>query len=478
MLDSIAVKQQQGKMGPLLGCRLLVESFHNPMRFSEYIYRRFGLIAEFDMPAWRNHPPRKQLFIIGPEHNRQVFRNMQAIRPSGLWSLDGPPGSALHDIQHHYSFKTYGATHDSIVQVVNRPLNRSRVEGHFERTRAIIQSEIAKWPRGSTIDLYDVVLKLAQLVSFTLLFNETDLARIRRLGDLVFKFNRGNWNVFSYLFPVKFGGTPYYRTWQAAEALRSYMRDWVAEATARGADADIVAAFAHVKDGKGDPMQAEIVLGGMVFYAAASYESISSMTTWTLLLLMLHPDVMADLLDELSAAPAPLDHAGLSSLKLLDAVVKEALRLIPPTAVAPFRVFDQCEISGRTLFPCDRIVLCPHMTHRLPEIYDAPMRFRPERWFTINPSQYEYLPFMAGPRRCPGAWFGTEFLKVAIATILSSYRIQLERNARLDWRFAGTTIPRRAIPVQLVEQDRTVQAQSVTGSIFDLFEMPTVETPS
>jgi cytochrome P450 len=200
------------------------------------------------------------------------------------------------------------------------------------------------------------------------------------------------------------------------------------------------------------------------------------MTTWTLLLLMLHPDVMADLLDELSAASAPLDHAGLSSLKLLDAVVKEALRLIPPTAVAPFRVFDRCEISGRTLLPCDRIVLCPHMTHRLPEIYDAPMRFRPERWFTINPSQYEYLPFMAGPRRCPGARFGTDFLKIAIAAILSSYRIQLERNARLDWRFAGTTIPRRRIPVQLVEQDRTVQAQSVTGSFLDLFEMPTVGT--
>ena len=47
---------------------------------------------------------------------------------------------------------------------------------------------------------------------------------------------------------------------------------------------------------------------------------------------MLHPDIMADLLDEVLAAP-PLndaDHATLSSLRLLDAVVKEVLRLIPP----------------------------------------------------------------------------------------------------------------------------------------------------
>jgi len=44
---------------------------------------------------------------------------------------------------------------------------------------------------------------------------------------------------------------------------------------------------------------------------------------------MLHPDIMADLLDEVLAAP-PLDdadHATLSSLRLLDAVVKEVLSL-------------------------------------------------------------------------------------------------------------------------------------------------------
>lgn len=475
MLDvHSTVTRNNDKMGPLLGLRFIVESFHNPLRFSERIYRRFGPIVEFDMPSLRGERSRKHLIIIGPEHNREVFRNTDAIRPSGLWSLDGPPGSALHEIQHHYSFKTFGTTHETITQMVNRPLRRNRIEGHFERTRAMIESDIAEWPRNSTIDLYDAVRKLAQHVAFELLFNETDIARIRRLGELAFQYNRGNWNVFSYLFPINVKGTPYHRTWETAETLRSYIRDWLAEAQERSPEDDIVAAFAHVKRAAGDSLQAEKILGGVLFYTVASYESISSMTTWTLLLLMLHPNIMADLLDELAAALplADIDHAGLSSLKLLDAVVKEALRLIPPTAVAQFRVFGQCYVSGRTLLPCDRIVLCPHMTHRLPDIYDAPTRFRPERWFTINPSQYEYLPFMAGPRRCPGSWFGTDFLKVALTAILSRYRIKLDHDAKVDWRFAGTTIPKHRVPVQLVEQDRVLERQTVTGSIFELFEMP------
>jgi cytochrome P450 len=126
----------------------------------------------------------------------------------------------------------------------------------------------------------------------------------------------------------------------------------------------------------------------MLLFSLASFETTSSATTWALLLLVLHPEVMADLLDELSASPAvcDIDHARLSSLKLLDAVVKEALRVMPPAPVLPLRVFAPCEVAGRALFPSHRIMLSPYLTHRLPEIYDFPARFRPQRWFNINPS--------------------------------------------------------------------------------------------
>jgi hypothetical protein len=61
---------------------------------------------------------------------------------------------------------------------------------------------------------------------------------------------------------------------------------------------------------------------------------------------------------------------------------------------------------------------------------------------------------------------------MAIAAILPRYRIQIERGARLDWRFAGTTLPKGPVRVRLKEQDRVVMAQSAAGSIFDLVEVP------
>ena len=474
--DHVAKATFHGNLNPVQGCWNLLKSIHNPIGFSEYLHRNFGLIAAFDMPALRRHRHRRHLFIVGPDYNRQVLRQTDSIRPSGLWSLDGPPGSALHAIQHNYLLKMYGDLHESIVQRANRPLARSRVEGHFERTKAIIQAETSQWPLGTALDLYDIALKLAQRVSFTLLFGEMDLVRLRQFGDLVFEYNRANWKALCFLLPLRVPGTPYYRAWETAEALRSHILDWVAEAAARSPEDDIVAAFAQVGSDRGGTIEVEQIIGGMVFYAMASFESMSSVTTWALVLLMLHPDIMRDLLDEISAARPfmDIDPTRLSSLQLLDAVVKEVLRLVPPTAVAQFRVFNRCEVGGYTLLPSDRIIMCPHMTHRLPEIYDAPKQFRPRRWFSIEPSQYAYLPFMAGPRRCPGSWFGTAFLKLALVAILSQFRIELERNVRVDWRFAGTTIPKRRIPVQLAKQDGVVKSQSACGSFFDLFEQPSM----
>src|SRR5262245_65408159 len=94
------------------------------------------------------------------------------------------------------------------------------------------------------------------------------------------------------------------------------------------------------------------------------------------------------------------------------------------------------------------------MTHRLPDVYGAPMRFHPARWFNINPSPYEYLPFSAGPRRCPGSWFGTDFIKVALVAILTRYRLEFDGRARLDWRFAPTS----GALVRIVDQDRVLGA--------------------
>jgi cytochrome P450 len=472
MVVGKTTRADHDRIGPFSAFRLALGLLRNPIRGSEYIYRRYGRSVDFELLALPNHAPVKYLFLVGPDHNREVLLNTDAIRPAGLWSVRGPPGSAQRTIQDHSFLKTTGAEHDAVAEGVNPHLKRSRIQSDFERAKPIVEDEIVKWPCDRAVDLYELVRRLAQRVSLTLLFGETNLDRIRRFGDLAFDYHCGNWNWLSYTLPLNVRGTPYHHVLQTAEKLKSHVGDWIAEGRSRSPEDDLVATLVHMKDGDGKALSAEKILAHVLLFGVASFETVSSATTWTLLLLMLHPEIMADLLDELSAPPAlaDIDHAGLASLKLLDAVVKEALRLISPAPLLPLRVFAPCEIAGRALFPSHRIILSPCLTHRLPDIYDVPSQFRPHRWFENNPSPYEYLPFSAGPRRCPGFWFGSGFMKLAIATILSRYRLELDRRARLDWRFAGIMMPKSGALIRIWPQDRTIRPQAAVGTIFDFFE--------
>jgi cytochrome P450 len=112
------------------------------------------------------------------------------------------------------------------------------------------------------------------------------------------------------------------------------------------------------------------------------------------------------------------------------------------------------------------------LTNRMPELYPEGSVFRPERWFTIAPSAFEFPVFSAGPHGCPGYWFGLTGLKVALAAILTRYRISLPAGVRIDYRVQPTMRPLRRVPVFLHPQDGAFSATPIGGKISGLFTPP------
>jgi cytochrome P450 len=180
-----------------------------------------------------------------------------------------------------------------------------------------------------------------------------------------------------------------------------------------------------------------------------------------------HPSVAAALLDEVSATPAKsrvcADQP--EPLSLLDAVVKESMRLLPPV---PFQIrrasqdtdLIDCEVKAGT-----RVFFSAFLTNRLPDVYHDGDKFIPQRWAQIAPSQYEYLVFSAGPRTCIGYWFGMTFLKTTLAHIVRHYRITLVPGARIDSGVAITMWPSRGLPVVIRPQDGLFRASPIRGNI-------------
>src|SRR5438034_11815915 len=97
-------------------------------------------------------------------------------------------------------------------------------------------------------------------------------------------------------------------------------------------------------------------------------------------------------------------------------------------------------------------VICSHfLTHHFPETYAEPEMFRPDRWREIDPTQYEYMPFSAGPRACVGAMFAIQVLKLSLATMLQKFRFSVVPSARIDRAVRVTLHPRYRLPQPLTK---------------------------
>jgi cytochrome P450 len=67
------------------------------------------------------------------------------------------------------------------------------------------------------------------------------------------------------------------------------------------------------------------------------------------------------------------------------------------------------------------------MIHAREELFPEPLRFRPERFLERSFTPFEFLPYGAGPRRCIGAVFANQALKIVVASILRRWELSLER---------------------------------------------------
>ncbi|KAL6844263.1 hypothetical protein ACP4OV_025936 [Aristida adscensionis] len=168
------------------------------------------------------------------------------------------------------------------------------------------------------------------------------------------------------------------------------------------------------------------VLALMFDMFAAGSETSSITLTWCMTELLRFPAVMAKAQAEVRDAfkgknkIIEQDLEGLTYLKL---VIKETLRLHPPGPVLIPRVCrETCQIMGYDIPKGTVIFINVWSIGRDPKYWDKPLGFKPERFENNNldykGTNFEYLPFGAGRRVCPGINLGLDNIELALASFL------------------------------------------------------------
>jgi cytochrome P450 len=153
----------------------------------------------------------------------------------------------------------------------------------------------------------------------------------------------------------------------------------------------------------------------------AGHETTATSLGWVFWCVLERPEVLAGIRAELRrvAGEGPLDPRRVTELAYLDAVIKETARLYPVTDGVGRRLKRPTRL-GRLYLPAG-IGVSPstYLTHRRPDVWPEPDRFRPERFIGTRVSPYTFFPFGGGVRRCLGAAFATYEMKVVLAEVLA-----------------------------------------------------------
>jgi len=174
------------------------------------------------------------------------------------------------------------------------------------------------------------------------------------------------------------------------------------------------------------------VAGNVMTMLLAGEDTTANTLAWAIHLLHRNPDTLRQAQEEARAVVGPdlsqltMDH--MAQLPYLEAVCHETMRLKP---VAPFRVVQalQDTVVAEVAVPKDTIVWGVSRHDALDAAhFPEPEKFLPERWLQADAAAASHAkrvstPFGAGPRVCPGRYLALVEMKLALATLLSQFRI-------------------------------------------------------
>ncbi|EES03767.1 hypothetical protein BDA96_03G353500 [Sorghum bicolor] len=159
---------------------------------------------------------------------------------------------------------------------------------------------------------------------------------------------------------------------------------------------------------------------------------------WAMAELLRNPRVQEKLqeeLDDVVGRDRVLSETDFPNLPYLQAVVKESLRLHPPTPLMlPHRASASVKIAGYDIPKGANVVVNVWAVARDPAVWDDPLEFRPERFLRenidIKGADFRVLPFGAGRRVCPGAQLGINLVASMIGHMVHHFRWTLPEGTR------------------------------------------------
>lgn len=412
---------------------------------------------------------RLHVFAFSEEANKIVLAQPDIFR-SGGQVIKGPRNSA-HQRLRTGIIAMNGDKHRQHRKLMQPPFAKIAVNSYVPTITRLIDQVMDRWVLGEPFDMYEETTKMANWVAAHILFDHEDFDRSTQTCDLITRWI--DLDVKARKLPIAFdiSGTAGARLLRHAEIVEEAMHELINEKrndTEPGKD--ILSILVHAaKKENADLTDVDLAAHAVILHAAA-FVTTATALAWSMYLIAQNPKFTAELDEEIrnNITNWPPDANQVDELPLLDSLIRESLRLLPPVHHVIRTATCDTELQGIDLRSGDRAVVSAYMTHRNPDIFNNPAQFDPSRWIDHKPGPFQFIPFSAGPRLCLGYQFVMLEMKLVIIRAMQRFKLNVVENSHIDANVQLTLRPADILPMVANKPDGKFSSSRVTGNINQL----------
>jgi cytochrome P450 len=327
---------------------------------------------------------------------------------------------------------------------------------------ASLLREWAEKPAGEVIDIADAMTQLTLKIVSLALFSVDISGESDQLGQalrtaLVYVYYRMNTPL---ALPVWLPTATNRQFHQAKQTLDRVVLDIIRSRRQNPTDqVDLLAMLLACRDAEtGEGMSDRELQDEIITLINAGHETTATALAWTWYLLGRHPEVMANLQDEidrvLSGDRPTVEH--LAQLPYSRRVFDEAQRLCPIGLGLPRVAREDDEMGGYFIPKGTIFFIAQYFIFRHPEFWEQPEQFDPDRFLPEKANQrpkFAYFPFGGGQHICIGKNLALMESTTILAMIAQQFQIKLVSNqpSEIDPRF--TLRPKDGVKVTVHRRD-------------------------
>ena len=397
----------------------LVRFRRNSLGFLKQIYQEYGDIVHFKMG------PLRILLLNHPDYIKEVLSTQQSN------FVKGRPLEMAKELLGEGLLTSEGEFHKRQSRIIQPAFHRKMMGTYAPAMTEYALRLMNKWEDGMSVDMMQEMIKMSTGIAGKTMFNvdiEEEAPEINQALDAVMGlFDRVSLPFAEYLLKIPLPGT--IRFFRAKSKLDHTIYKVIRERREIKLNNGDLLSLLLKEQEEGEMSDRQIRDEALTLFLTG-FDTTSLALTWTWYLISQHPQVEAELHEELDRVlqgrlPTLEDYP---NLKFTRMVFAESMRLYPPIYIIARQAVEAFTI-GEYEVPKKTIVLVsPYLIHHDSRFHSNPEVFNPHNWDDrpgIQHPRYEYFPFSEGPRSCIGQHYAWLEGVMVLASIAQFWKVKM-----------------------------------------------------